>query len=46
MIDGEGNLANKDSINDNSVDDHKKWIDCASEMGCHSIRVNLIVMVI
>ena len=42
MVDGEGNLANKDrKYNDNSVENHKKWIDCASEMGCHSIRVNL-----
>ena len=42
MVDGEGNLANKDkNFNSNSVSNHKKWIDCASEMGCHSIRVNL-----
>jgi len=42
MVDGEGNLANIDrKYNDNSVENHKKWIDCASEMGCHSIRVNL-----
>ena len=42
MVDGEGNLANKDkNFNSMSVSNHKKWIDCASEMGCHSIRVNL-----
>lgn len=42
MVDGEGNLANKDrKFNDISVDNHKIWIDCAHEMGCHSVRVNL-----
>ena len=42
MIDGEGNLANKDrKFNDQSVENHKIWIDCANEMGCHSVRVNL-----
>ena len=42
MVDGEGNLSNKDQkYNNISVSNHKKWIDCASEMGCHSIRVNL-----
>ena len=29
------------SINENLDDYHKKWIDCASEMKCHSVRVNL-----
>jgi sugar phosphate isomerase/epimerase len=26
---------------DKSIDFHKEWIDVASEIGCHSIRVNL-----
>ncbi|QYA26843.1 sugar phosphate isomerase/epimerase [Gramella sp. MT6] len=42
MIDGEGDLAANDSIERNkAVDNHKKWVDAASYLGCHSIRVNL-----
>tara|TARA_B100000575_G_scaffold83496_1_gene65729 strand:- start:6487 stop:7563 length:1077 start_codon:yes stop_codon:yes gene_type:complete len=42
MVDGEGNLANKSNASNSiSISNHKKWIDCASEMECHSIRVNL-----
>lgn len=42
MIDGEGDLAVNDSIVRNeSVEKHKKWIDAAQFLGCHSIRVNL-----
>lgn len=42
MIDGEGDLAANDSINRNkAVENHKKWVDAAQFLGCHSIRVNL-----
>lgn len=42
MIDGEGDLAspNEKERND-AVDKHKKWVDAAEFLGCHSIRVNL-----
>lgn len=41
MIDREGNLGDPD---DNkrmqTVENHKKWVDAAKFLGCHSIRVN------
>jgi sugar phosphate isomerase/epimerase len=41
MVDGEGDLAspNIDERNQ-AVENHKKWIDAAQKLGCHSIRVN------
>ncbi|MCG9972694.1 sugar phosphate isomerase/epimerase family protein [Christiangramia crocea] len=42
MVDGEGDLATTDSIVRNkAVENHKKWVDAANFLGCHSIRVNL-----
>lgn len=42
MIDGQGNLAVTDESERNeTVEKHKKWVDAAAAMGCHSIRVNL-----
>jgi len=42
MVDGEGDLAASDSVARNkAVEGHKKWIDAAQFLGCHSIRVNL-----
>ena len=42
MIDEEGNLAAASaSRRKNAIENHKKWIDAASQMGCHSVRVNL-----
>lgn len=42
MIDGQGNLAVNDEAERNeTVEKHKKWVDAAMAMGCHSIRVNL-----
>ena len=42
MIDGEGDLASMDEEERNkAVENHKKWIDAANYLGCHSIRVNL-----
>ncbi|WP_323027480.1 sugar phosphate isomerase/epimerase family protein [Gelidibacter japonicus] len=42
MIDGEGDLAASDEQERNqAVENHKKWVDAADFLGCHSIRVNL-----
>ncbi len=42
MIDGEGDLAVSDKAERNkAVENHKKWVDAAQFLGCHSIRVNL-----
>jgi len=41
MVDGEGDLADPNvDIRDKAVENHKKWVDAAAYMGCHSIRVN------
>ncbi|NJC27233.1 sugar phosphate isomerase/epimerase family protein [Neolewinella antarctica] len=41
MIDGEGNLGDKDKTARNiAVENHHKWVDAAAFLGCHSIRVN------
>lgn len=41
MVDGEGNLAANDEKElHNAVENHKKWVDAAKTLGCHSIRVN------
>lgn len=41
MIDGEGDLADPDEVKRNkAVENHKKWVDAAQKLGCHSIRVN------
>ena len=41
MVDGEGDLASPDEeIRNAAVENHKKWVDAAQELGCHSIRVN------
>lgn len=42
MVDGEGDLAADDENERNmAVENHKKWVDAAKFLGCHSIRVNL-----
>lgn len=42
MVDGEGDLAAVDEKERNTtVENHKKWVDAAQFLGCHSIRVNL-----
>ncbi|MEW7290672.1 sugar phosphate isomerase/epimerase family protein [Aquimarina sp. 2304DJ70-9] len=42
MVDGEGDLAVLDEKERNdAVENHKKWVDAAQFLGCHSIRVNL-----
>jgi len=41
MVDGEGDLASPDEAERNqAVVNHKKWVDAAKKLGCHSIRVN------
>src|SRR4051794_16921451 len=41
MIDGEGDLSAKEKDERmKAVEDHKKWVDAASALGCHSIRIN------
>lgn len=41
MIDNEGDLADPDEAKRNAaVKNHKRWVDAAKKLGCHSIRVN------
>ena len=41
MVDGEGHLASGDEDDLNkAIENHKKWVDAAKTLGCHSIRVN------
>jgi len=41
MCDGEGNLGDlDDAARATAVDNHKKWVEAAKFLGCHSIRVN------
>lgn len=41
MCDGEGDLGDPDKAKrKQAVDNHRKWVDAAKYLGCHSIRVN------
>jgi L-ribulose-5-phosphate 3-epimerase len=41
MCDGEGALGDPDATaRARAVDNHRKWLDAAARLGCHSIRVN------
>ncbi len=41
MCDGEGALGDADEAKRNqAVDNHKRWVEWAKTLGCHSIRVN------
>lgn len=41
MCDGEGMIGHPDkSERIKTVENHKKWVDAAATLGCHSIRVN------
>jgi L-ribulose-5-phosphate 3-epimerase len=41
MIDDEGDLGNPDETERNlAIHQHKKWIDAARILGCHSVRIN------
>jgi len=42
MVDGEGDFSfNDEKVTAQAVENHKKWVDAAQYLGCHSIRVNL-----
>ena len=42
MVDLEGNLADSSSkVIKTAIEQHKKWVELAAEIGCQSIRVNL-----
>ncbi len=42
MIDREGDLAIKDKAKRmEGIENHKRWVDAAKYIGCHSIRINL-----
>lgn len=41
MVDGEGQLGDPDdNARKQAVQNHRKWLDAAKFLGCHSIRVN------
>lgn len=41
MVDGEGGLGEtNEPLRKQAVDNHRKWLDAAHALGCHSIRVN------
>ncbi len=41
MVDGEGNLGDPNGDKrQQTVENHKKWVDAAKFLGCHSVRVN------
>ncbi len=41
MVDGEGNLGEAtEEGRKQTVENHKKWVDAAKFLGCHSVRVN------
>ncbi|MBU0754795.1 MAG: sugar phosphate isomerase/epimerase [Planctomycetes bacterium] len=43
MIDGEGALGDPDEAGrTQTVENHKKWVEAAAFLGCHSIRVNAL----
>ncbi|MBO6574496.1 MAG: sugar phosphate isomerase/epimerase [Rhodothermales bacterium] len=41
MCDGEGRIGDPDeNARTQTIDNHRRWLDAASFLGCHSIRVN------
>jgi L-ribulose-5-phosphate 3-epimerase len=41
MIDDEGDMSAPDKgVRAEAVENHKKWVDAAAALGCHSIRIN------
>jgi len=41
MVDGQGNMGDKDeAIRNKAVENHHRWVEAASFLGCHTIRVN------
>ena len=42
MVDEEGDLSiENQSKRNQAIENHRRWIDAAAQLGCHSIRVNL-----
>jgi L-ribulose-5-phosphate 3-epimerase len=42
MCDGEGEMGSPDrETRLKAADNHRKWVDIAAELGCHSIRTNI-----
>lgn len=42
MCDGEGDLGHRERERRmKAADNHRKWVDIAAELGCHSIRTNM-----
>jgi sugar phosphate isomerase/epimerase len=42
MVDDEGDLSiENQSERSQAIENHKRWVDAAAQLGCHSIRVNL-----
>jgi L-ribulose-5-phosphate 3-epimerase len=42
MCDGEGMMGHSDrGVRLKAADNHRKWVDIAAELGCHSIRTNM-----
>ncbi|HVS09761.1 MAG TPA: sugar phosphate isomerase/epimerase family protein [Planctomycetota bacterium] len=41
MVDGEGPLASADGVERaRAIENHRKWLEAATFLGCHSVRVN------
>lgn len=41
MVDGQGDIGSRrENLRDGAVTNHKKWVDIAADLGCHSIRMN------
>lgn len=41
MVDGEGDLGDPDAVKrTQAIENHRKWLEAAAYLGCHSIRVN------
>ena len=41
MCDGEGSIGDPDpAARTQTVENHRRWVECAKYLGCHSIRVN------
>ena len=41
MVDGEGALGDPDDAKrTQAIENHRKWLEAAKTLGCHSIRVN------
>lgn len=42
MCDGEGMMGHSDrAVRMKAAESHRKWVDAAAELGCHSIRTNM-----